>query len=361
MKDFHATPYDAGTLTKLELYRSYLQSWLPVWLMQSGKSQTITIADFFAGPGCDDEGTPGSPLVALKVVRQFTRRIAESAAKVHLAFNDSDAAKSHSLGELLKKQDVPTTLCTWDVSTLDFEEAFRRSLPHLTQGPNLLLLDQQGISFITPAVFRRLMTLPKTDFIFFIASSTLRRFEEHPSIRRHLPLSAGAITAKSFNDTHRAVHEYYKTIAQETQDEFYVGRFSIRKGSNIYGLIFGSAHLRGIEKFVRACWRLDPERGEANFDIDKDHIDKTMPSLYPELDVPKKLQLFQDELRRRITEGEFPNDGSIFVTCIENGFLPKHGKHVLRELIKRGELTVVGGQPRVSPDGVKNPRLLKVF
>ena len=74
---------------------------------------------------------------------------------------------------------------------------------------------------------------------------------------------------KGFNDTHRAVVEHYRHLAG---GRIFFGSFSIKKGANIYGLIFGSAHPLGIEKFLRVCWKVDPVRGEANFDIDDEHM-----------------------------------------------------------------------------------------
>lgn len=58
---FHDEPFDADTVTKLEIFETYLEEWLPVFI-QTPSRHGIHVYDFFAGPGTDSEGTPGSPL-----------------------------------------------------------------------------------------------------------------------------------------------------------------------------------------------------------------------------------------------------------------------------------------------------------
>lgn len=55
MANFHQQPFDEGTITKLDLYQAYAKSWLPVFLSGSKAGSTVSIVDFFAGPGRDSE------------------------------------------------------------------------------------------------------------------------------------------------------------------------------------------------------------------------------------------------------------------------------------------------------------------
>ncbi len=56
--------------------------------------------------------------------------------------------------------------------------------------------------------------------------------------------------------------------------------FSIKKGAHIYGIIFGSKHILGVEKFLKIAWNKNKINGEANFD--NDNI-KSYPTLFPEM------------------------------------------------------------------------------
>ena len=359
-RNFHQKPFDDGTRIKLGLFRDYTKAWLPVWLSQARPGMLIIIADFFAGPGKDSDGILGSPLIVLSELRQSTALIRRTGARVRLLLNEAAKTKATILRATMDSQNIPPDLCTCDIQNLDFEEAFNSVYPELRGGPNLLILDQQGMKEVSDRVFNKILDLPRTDFLFFIASSSIRRFESHPYFQKHIRIPRGAITSATFNDTHRAVTRYYRDLAMSKGRQYFLGSFSIKKGSNIYGVIFGSGHPLGLEKFLRVCWRADPERGEANFDIDQDRIDSSAPHLFPDMDQPKKLTMFQRSARSKILRGELRTDRDVYLETLQEGFLPSDGKAVLRELLKSKEVRVVGGQPRVSKVGYDDPRNLEV-
>ena len=359
-RNFHRIAFDEGTKVKLGLFRDYTRECLPVWLNQAQPRAQITIADFFAGPGADSEGVPGSPLIVLKELRQSGHLIHEKSAKVKLLLNEASKSKARSLQATMEAQRVPLSLCAWEVHNLTFEEAFAKVYPELGAGPNLLILDQQGVKEISDEVFSKILKLPRTDFLFFIASSSIRRFETHPCFQKYLKIPKGTISGTTFNDTHRAVTQYYRDLATAGGDEYFLGTFSIKKGSNIYGLIFGSHHPLGLEKFLRICWKADPERGEANFDIDDDRLNPHAPRLFTEMDQTRKLTVFQGVTKDRILSGQLASDRDVYIHTLQEGLLPSDGKEVVRELVKSRQVRVVGGQPRVSRRGYDEPRSLEV-
>jgi three-Cys-motif partner protein len=73
-RDFHSKPFDQATVTKLDIFEKYLESWLPVFI-HSPFVKTINICDFFAGTGCDSKGIPGSPLRSLNIINKFRGQI----------------------------------------------------------------------------------------------------------------------------------------------------------------------------------------------------------------------------------------------------------------------------------------------
>src|SRR6185503_1500182 len=109
------------------------------------------------------------------------------------------------------------------------------------------IIDQYGVDAVSDEVFRKLISFPTTDFIFFLSSSTLHRFRAHPSIKQKIEKPEDPY------DVHRATVDYYRKLIP-AQDQFFLGSFSIRKRSNIYGLIFGSRHPLGIHKFLQVAW-----------------------------------------------------------------------------------------------------------
>ena len=72
-RDIHSKSFDDGTLIKLELFKLYLHSWIPVFIEKHEKR--IEIHDFFAGEGTDSEGTWGSPLIILDALKPYCSKL----------------------------------------------------------------------------------------------------------------------------------------------------------------------------------------------------------------------------------------------------------------------------------------------
>ncbi|GAG40068.1 unnamed protein product, partial [marine sediment metagenome] len=214
--------------------------------------------------------------------------------------------------------------------------------------------DQSGIKHITPDIFGAITTLRRTDFLFFISSSTINRFCENEDIRRYVNIAADDIRYMPYDHIHRAVCDYYRALLP-ADHEYYLAPFSIKKGANIYGLIFGSGHVYGIDKFLHTCWKADPERGEANYDIDDDRLTPEQPSLFDEMDKPKKLNSFKDRLTQAILDGRVRTNKDIYKSSLTCGCLPSHGKDVFRSLLKDKTLPKQK-MPAVSYDAWKSDK-----
>src|SRR4030095_16674016 len=128
-----------------------------------------------------------------------------------------------------------------------FEERFREALPRLrsANAANLLIIDQYGVKHVSDDVFRVLIGLDQTDFLFFVSSSYLHRFQDHPAIKRYIEFQR----PEDYNQVHRVVLDHYRKLVPPDR-AYWLAPFSIKKGSNVYGLIFGSGHPFGLEKFL---------------------------------------------------------------------------------------------------------------
>lgn len=336
-KDLHDKPFDEGTKAKLAIFRDYLREWLPVFLAPEKPSwKTINIFDFFAGPGSDIEGTIGTPLIVLDELSPYHKNISLKGLSVNLYFNEYYKDKCNKLKASLGAIPLGPYIISPPTS-LDFKDAFEKEFLKMNAGncANLLFLDQNGVKHITEDVFRKIISLKRTDFLFFISSSTIKRFSEHPSIAHYIKLGAEEIEKTHYHNIHRLVLDYYKSLIPQSET-YYLAPFSLKKNSNIYGLIFGSGHVYGIEKFLRTCWKVDPERGEANFDIDDDNIDPMqMNWLKPK---PRKVERFEVELKDKILTGRLKTDRDIYLFTLSSGFLPKHSHIVIRRLIKENKV-----------------------
>lgn len=214
---------------------------------------------------------------------------------------------------------------------------------------NLLFLDQNGLDQITKSIFQNIVSTPKTDFIFFISSSMVNRFKTKPEILKNVPITDSDLKKMNFTNVHRILtNAYQRWIPNGMQ--YFLGSFSIKKGANVYGLVFGSRHPLGIDKFLQVAWK---HGGDANFDIDNDGIDPTAPSLFEELDKPKKIIVFEKELEKAILDRSLMTNKDVYLFALQNGMLALHVRNALNEMVKNKKLPVQ--KFHISYNAWKNP------
>ena len=336
-KDIHKSAFDEGTKVKLSIFQDYLKEWLPVFLASKKVFwNTINIFDFFAGPGSDTSGMKGTPLIIFDELLPYSESIKKKNLKVNLYFNEFKKGKYEEIK--LKVEDVQNKddLYNIEIDQLDFKEAFDKKYRMMENrnSVNLLFLDQNGIKQISEDVFKKILELKRTDFLFFISSSTIKRFCEHPAFVQHIKLKPEEVEKTPYYRMHRLILDYYKSLIPKSK-EYYLAPFSLKKESGaVYGLIFGSGHVLGIEKFLSTCWHIDPERGEANFDIDDDNIIPGQFDMFTgEVKKPRKVDSFEKELRDAILSKRVKSDKDIYLFTLTNGFMQSHSRNLFNKLV----------------------------
>lgn len=339
---FHRQPFDEGTRTKLEIFQLYAREWLPVFLSKPGW-KAVHVFDFFAGPGTDGDGSPGSPLRLLEEIANARRPAGAAETSLNLHLLDSSADNVDELRHTM----AGVTPSVRDLGALDIEQSkFHDALEKhagVLNDPSsakLLLIDQFGVDEVPEHVFRRLIHFPRTDFLFFISSSTLHRFRDHPAIKQKIQRPDDAY------HVHRAVLAYYRDLLPRAS-HYWLAPFSIRKGANIYGIIFGSAHPLGMDKFLRVAWKQDHITGEANYDIDRDDVGSPQLPLFGARR-PTKLVAFENDLERRIRSGHVRSELDVVRICFEHGVLRSHAAPVLKALKHEGCITLSFRVPNIN-------------
>lgn len=325
---FHEEPYDPGTLTKLKIFELYAQEWIPVFLSQpEPRFRELHIFDLFCGPGGDSKGVPGSPLRILSQLRSYQQAgmAGWSKVRIFVHFSDSDVRKVDHLNETLKAEEWRIPGVQIEAKTRRFKEALDLHGDILSnpRAAKLLIIDQFGVDEVSDEVFKKLIAFPTTDFIFFLSSSTLHRFRDHSAIKIKID------KPETSYDVHRVTFDWFRTLAPPS---VFLGRFSIRKRSNIYGLIFGSQHPLGIHKFLQVAWSNDEIAGEANFDIDRENIRPGELMLALDELRPKKVQVFEADLEEALRAGKFRSEADMIRFCIEAGMACQHCAPVLKKL-----------------------------
>ena len=171
----------------------------------------------------------------------------------------------------------------------------------------------------------------QTDFLFFISSSYFKRFAATPEFIRYFPFDPKEVENTDYYHIHRKVLEHYKSLIQGNK-QYFLAPFSIKKGPNIYGLIFGTNHTFGIEKFLSVVWRKNKVRGEANYDIDNEKINLQAPSLFEQYNKPSKRQVFEKNIAENILNGNLKTNYEVYLFGLNEGFLLKDVNTVLNRL-----------------------------
>jgi three-Cys-motif partner protein len=337
-RDLHKEPFDQDTIEKLEIYSQYLREFLFVFIHTPAPIRRIQIFDFFAGPGKDPESNLGSPLLTLKTVKEtIAASHTTTIPDIRLFFNELNREKHQKL-EACFSDKQPSKGISIQTDCKDFSQAFEDQYPGMAGCANLIFLDQNGVRQISHSIFERIVRMPKTDLIFFISSSMANRFKEQPEIGLNLPLNDEDYRNMNGTNVHRIISAAYRRWLPVGLT-YYLGSFSIRKKANVYGLVFGSGHPLGIEKFLTIAWQ---HGGDANFDIDEDHVNPKEPSLFDELDKPKKVTLFQNALATKVQEREITTNKDAFIFSIESGCLARHAKEGLQKMVNDGILPKQG-------------------
>jgi three-Cys-motif partner protein len=355
--DHHSKPFDEGTLAKLEIFEDYAQAWIPTFVMQG--YEEIYIFDFFAGPGRDINGVDGSPIRILKRVREQINYIFQKNVKLTLFLNEFDKQKFKALqsscsGYLEQYEEVDRAISI-KYFNRDFCELFDELLPFIEAYPSLVYLDQNGIKY-TEKYIAKLERTSRTDFLCFVSSSSVWRFGSQSEFKSHLSLDMNEVKSQPYKFIHRSLISYLKVnLPLDTDLKLYP--FTIKKGCNIYGIIFGASHLRAVDKFLSIVWKRNETNGEANFDIDDDDK-KGQLSIFDHQATFTKIEAFQRLVRENILNGRIANNLEMFAFVMEEGHIGKHAAECIKKMKEDREISYDARTPLLTYENYKQEKKL---
>lgn len=344
-KNINNEPFDEATKLKLDIFGDSFEKWLPVFINDRYTNQVV-VFDFFAGSGKDKNGEKGSPLILLDKAKGLNKQYCGAARKsIQFIFNefmsDKSTQLSHNVSQFItdctKENGCKECIYELDILKQDFQEVFQspqtQSILSNSKIAKFILLDQYGFKEINDDIFLKLVSYPRTDFIFFISSSFVRRFKEHPNTKKYISTEKIDFENAKAKDCHRIIANYFRSLIPQGR-EYYIHHFTIQKEKNkgnFYGLIFGSNHTLGMEKFLKTCWKYDKFSGEANFNIENDF--KPGELFYDPNTTNKKTQV-KDELKRHILSGRISDNITGFKFVMRKGCEPSLFTELIKELEK---------------------------
>lgn len=364
-KNLHDKPFNEGTITKLEIFENYAKEWLPTFIM-SYPNQELWIFDFFAGTGYDKAGIPGSPIRLLKQVKNQVGNIFQQKVKISICLNEYDKNKSDLLEKYCKQYiSDDADLSRLENSKLlavlyrqkDFAELFPNTLSTISKHPSLLYLDQNGMKFLADKYLMDLEKLSTTDFLYYLSSSYFVRFGNTEQFQTNLKIDIERARKNPYKYIHRSILEQLKErIPENSKLRLYP--FSIKKGKNVYGIIFGAKHPRAVDKFLKTAWDKNNINGEANFDID-DEAGKAQLNLFEEKKLTK-IEQFQNNLRELILADKIKTNKDAFDYVLEQGHVSEHATDLVKKLKKDGLIDYDAKSPLINYEqAYKNNRIIE--
>ncbi|MBA3010959.1 MAG: three-Cys-motif partner protein TcmP [Desulfobacula sp.] len=345
-KDINKEAFDDSTKLKLEIFGNCFREWFPVF-KNNLFIKKVFVYDFFAGSGMDSAGNFGSPLILLNESKGKNRAYCQNAKiPISFIFNESKKRKADKLKattqQFVSACEIENCCgkCEYTVTirNQDFKNDFYNpEIQNILRNENygkFILLDQYGFKEINKKVFLDLVSLPKTDFIFFISSSFIKRFKEEPTTKAYIDTGKINFDDSNPNECHRQIGNYFRSLIPNDK-EYYLHHFSIKKGSNYYGLIFGTNHTLGMEKFLKVCWAKDEFSGESNDNINNDHDPE---SLFYKPEKSIKREEVRKLIEDKILTQEIPNNLFGLKYTLRQGCMPVLFTEVVKKLEKNKKI-----------------------
>lgn len=366
-KDLHLKPFDKGTIAKLEIFEKYAQEWIPTFVMQAPKVSEIHIFDFFAGPGYDSEQIPGSPIRILQKITEQLGNILAKKTRIFLHLNEFEPSKIKQRKFINLKDNCEAFIAnnpqlryflTVNYFNEDAEQLFYKLLPQISKFPSLVYLDQNGIKFISREYILELEKLRSVDLLYFISSSYFKRFGGTPEYKRVLEIDLKELERESFRNMHRLVLSKIKSILPSDTD-LKLFPFSIKKNTNIYGIVFGSKNYSAVDKFLNVVWKKNSINGEADFDIDND----SSKLQYDMFEGKKlmKIEKFQQDFEHHLINGAFPDNRAALVYVYSCGHIPKHAVEIVKKLKRLKKIDYTSRTPALNYDNVFKKRNIVTY
>ncbi|MBN9328391.1 MAG: hypothetical protein BGO38_09955 [Cellulomonas sp. 73-145] len=263
-------PAALHTLAKHRIYERYLSKWMPI-MIHSWKGN-VTYAEGFAGPGVYTGGEPGSPVIALRSL-VGDPLIRTKAHDVRFLFVEKEAPRADRLRTELAKAARPVALDALDRYGIDLAVRTGECDPTLLEllaahnawgRPMLVVLDTWGASVRLDLV-RRIAQNPSSEVIITFEPQHFSRFATSPT-EKHADTVFGdrhwrEVAGQPPEEKAKWLVEKYREVLVDAGFPFVLTFELVNAGGQSLFLVFGTTHVRGLQKMKEAMWEVDPTRG----------------------------------------------------------------------------------------------------
>tara|TARA_R110002020_G_scaffold75065_9_gene191450 strand:- start:10103 stop:11218 length:1116 start_codon:yes stop_codon:yes gene_type:complete len=324
---------------KVKLFGDYIQKYLNI-ICNDGYTKTIHIFDLFCGPGVYENGGEGSPIIALKKVKQtfyqFIDKREVKSPQIHCHFNDIDKERINTLENHIKENKLHyPNFGILNLITKDYLEIVKE-LPSKFQK----FKDTKAFVFIDPFGYKEIKAEHilnlldcnnNSEVLLWLPIQFMYRFSKSgtPEVLENFNKQLGIEKEHLKNEW-----EYIRTLKDGFQkfmgNEYFVDSFTLKKEENtVFCLFFFSSHIRGYEKMLETKWDIDNEQGRGW------KYDSGQSTLFSDLETNRLEELLLDYLKQPRTNGD------IYEFTLREGFLPKHSTQILKKIQSDNRLEII--------------------
>ena len=258
---------DDHTKGKHVVLKSYLDAWLPILSRYNGR---VLFIDGFAGPGTYHGGQEGSPLIAIRCVREHTA--STLIKEVVCIFIEADERRAKHLREVLTRLENSGGLpekCKVFIEHATFDERLTKVLDLIEEqktriAPAFVMIDPFGVSDTPMAVIERLFKNARVEVYVSFMYEWINRFKDTPEFEPHMDRLFGTtdwragLAVEDANERRAFFFNLYELQLRKAGAS-HVVRLELFSGNRLkYAIFFGTRHVLGADKMKQAIWRIAP-------------------------------------------------------------------------------------------------------
>ena len=259
-------PLEPHTLGKHRVLKSYLDAWLPIMGKWNGR---ILFIDGFAGPGKYKGGEDGSPLIALKALKNHAARSAITAEVVFI-FVEKNPARAAHLEELVRteRRKLPSK-CQVHVVASAFDNAVSQWLNMLDDkkkllAPSFVMVDPFGVSDTPMDAIARILQNQRCEVYISFMYEAINRFKGSYEFEQPLDRLFGTKDWRDgigIQDPQARKDFFYRLYKEQLRaaGAKNVVHLELYEGNRlVYAIFFGTQHWKGADIMKRAIWKVAP-------------------------------------------------------------------------------------------------------
>lgn len=337
---------------KVQLLGGYLKRYLNI-ISNDGYTEVIHMHDLFCGPGIYENGGEGSPVVALRNIKDtYYSLIAHSPRKkpkINCHFNDINADLITKLDTaIIEKSLHYPEIGSLVLTTKDYKDEVERLKTVFKKFNNekaFVFIDPYGYKEIKAVDIKDLLDCKnKSEVLLWLPIQFMYRFSDEgmPEVLKNFitQLNVQEEVKQATN-----VWEFIGVLKDGFQtylgSNFFVDRFTLKKEDNtVFCLYFFTSHIRGFEKMLEAKWEIDTEQGRGW------EYNTAGPNLFSAFKTNELAEKLKEKLKeRKLTNGE------VYEFCLRLGYLPKHATEILKDWQNNSTIDVVTTDGNVARKG----------